>query len=278
MAVAGLLAAVVLCEFFLHNTPQADPLGKRLLYLPSARMLKLVSLGNEGLVADMLYLWSIQYYSQFQFREKFLYLDTVFNLITDLDPLYKDPYRIGAMIMSLQSEGDRAQHKAAIVRLYEKGMAARPDDWEIAEIAAWDAHQVMQDQELAVRWMGEAASRPGAPSTMMRMYARWRDDIGGWTVEDSIAYWEEVVEASENNWERNLATSHLYDAYVNLHRRTLDPALQRFFRRTGRCPDSWQQLVDVGVVATVPVDALGKAYGIDPDSCTLVAHKKIRWD
>ena len=276
--VAALLAVVVTSEVVLYNAPQADPLGKRVLYLPSADMLRLISLGNRGLVADMLYLWAIQYYSQFQSREKFLYLDTVFNLITDLDPLYTDPYRIGALIMSLQHHGDRAEHKRAIVQLYEKGMAARPDDWEIAETAAWDAYQVMQDKELAVRWMGQAASRPGAPNTLRRLYARWRDDIHGWTVEDSIAYWNEVVATADNKWERNLAISHLYDALVNLHRRTLDPMLQARFQRTGRCPSSWQELVDAGVLREVPLDGLGNPYGIDPDSCALVAHKKIRWD
>ena len=278
VVVAALLAVVIIGEVALHNAPEADPLGKRVLYLPSAEMLKLISLGNEGLVADLLYLWAIQYYSQFDFREKFLYLDTVFNLITDLDPLYKDPYRIGAMIMSLQKHGDQAEHKAAVVRLYEKGMGAMPDDWEIAEIAAWDAYLVMQDTELAVRWMGVAASRPDAPNTMMRLYARWRDDIHGWTVEDSITYWEEVVAASDNKVEKNLATSHLYDSYVSLHRRTLDPMLQAHFQRTGRCPSSWQELVEAGALAEVPLDSLGNPYGIDPESCALVAHKKIRWD
>jgi hypothetical protein len=278
VVVAALLALVVTSEVILHNAPQADPLGKRVLYLPSADMLRLISLGNRGLVADVLYLWSIQYYSQFQYREKFLYLDTVFNLITDLDPLYKDPYRIGALIMSLQTQGDRAEHKAAIVSLYEKGMAALPDDWEIAEVAAWDAYQVMQDQELAVKWMGEAASRPNAPSTMMRLYARWRDDINGWTVEDSIGYWEEVVAASENTWEKNLATAHLFDAYVILHRRTLDPLLRMIFQQTGRCPSSWQEVVDAGYLAAPPMDSLGNPYFIDTDTCRLLPRKKIRWE
>jgi hypothetical protein len=276
--VVALLTTAVLAELVLGSVPETDPLGKRVLYLPSKTMLQMMSLGNDGLVADLLYLWAIQYYSQFDFREKFLYLNTVFNLITDLDPRYRDPYRIGAMIMSLQKHGDRAAHRAAIVALYDKGIAAMPDDWEIAEIAAWDAHLVLQDKELAVRWMGEAASRPDAPNTIKRIYARWRDDIHGWTVEDSIAYWEEVVAGAETKVARNLATSHLYDSYVTLHRRQLDPVLRSFFERFGRCAESWQDVVDGGLIKSEPVDALGNPYGVDPETCTLVAHKKIRWD
>lgn len=278
VVIVVLLGTAVLCEVMLHSAPEADPLGKRVLYLPSEKMLRMASLGNDGLVADLLYMWAIQYYSQFDFREKFLYLDTVFNLITDLDPRYKDPYRIGAMIMSLQKYGDRADHKAAIVGLYEKGIAAMPEDWEVAEIAAWDANLVMQDKELAVRWMEIAAGRPDAPNTIKRIYARWRDDIHGWTVEDSIAYWEEVVAGASNKVELNLATSHLYDSYATLHRSTLDPLLRSYYQRTGRCPESWQDVVDAGLLAVPPLDRLGNPYGIDPETCTMVAHKKIRWE
>lgn len=273
-----LLAVVVTCEVVLHNAPEADPLGKRLLYLPSPEVLRLGSLGNDGLVADVLYMWSIQYYSQFDFREKFLYLDTVFNLITDLDPRYFDAYRIGAMIMSVQKHGDPDQHKAAIVRLYDKGIRAMPEDWEIAEWAAWDAYLVLHDTDQAVEWMGIAAERPDAPYVLQRLYGVWRDNIHGWTVEDSIAHWEEVLAGAETKAEINLATSHMYDSYVTLHRKTLDPMLQGYFQRTRRCPESWQELVDAGWMASVPVDYLGNSYGIDTTTCTMVPHKKIRWD
>jgi len=276
--VIALLAVVVTCEVILHNAPEADPLGKRLLYLPSAEVLRLVSLGNDGLMADLLYMWSIQYYSQFDFREKFLYLDTVFNLITDLDPRYFDAYRIGAMIMSVQKHGDPNQHKEAIVRLYDKGIRAMPEKWEIAEWAAWDAYLVLQDTDQAVEWMGIAAERPGAPYVLQRLYGVWRDNIHGWTVEDSIAHWHEVLAGAETKTEINLATSHMYDSYVTLHRRSLDPMLRDYFERTRSCPESWQELVDAGWLASVPTDYLGNPYGIDTTTCTMVAHKKIRWD
>jgi len=86
--VVVLLGVAVGAEVELGRIPKEDPLGRELLYLPSPEMLKIMSLGNPGLVADILYLWSIQYYSMFRPNERFLYLGTVYNLITDLDPLY----------------------------------------------------------------------------------------------------------------------------------------------------------------------------------------------
>jgi len=199
-AVLALGAAAVVSGARLHAIPEPDALGKQLLYLPTPEILKLASLGNQGLMADLLFIWSIQYYSQFAVDEKFLYLETVFDLVTDLDPRYFDAYRIGALIMTLQRFGDPAQHKAAIVRLYDKGLRNMPESWELAEVAAWDAHLVLNDQELAVRWMKAAAERPGAPPEVKRVYGRWRDNIHGWTVEDSIAYWEGIVAEATARW------------------------------------------------------------------------------
>ena len=90
MIVVALLAVAVTSELRMSRIPREDPLGRQLLYLPSPEMLKLLSLGNPGLAADVLYLWSIQYYSKFRPHERFLYLETVYNLITDLDPLGRD--------------------------------------------------------------------------------------------------------------------------------------------------------------------------------------------
>ena len=107
--IAALLSVAVYSELRLGRIPREDPLGRELLYLPSPEMLKIMSLGNPGLAADILYLWSIQYYSLYQPHERFLYLETIYNLITDLDPLYVDAYRIGALIMQIQTGGDQEE-------------------------------------------------------------------------------------------------------------------------------------------------------------------------
>ena len=75
-----LLCVAVTSEISLQKIPREDPLGRELLYLPSPEMLKIISLGNTGLAADVLYLWSIQYYSLFEPHERFLYLETIYDL------------------------------------------------------------------------------------------------------------------------------------------------------------------------------------------------------
>jgi tetratricopeptide (TPR) repeat protein len=277
LVVAVLLGLAIASEVRLRSLPRADPLDKELLYLPTPEMLKLLSLGNEGLMADLVYIWSIQYYSQFQPQERFLYLEKVYDLITDLDPKYFDAYRIGALIMSIQQQGDPVARREAVERLYDKGLENLPESWELAEVAAWDFYQVFGDHERGLKYAGMAAGIPGAPNRFLRLYGRWQDQEQAWTVEDSIAYWEQALAAATDRRDEILCRSHLYDAYARLHRRQLGAMLELYQDATGECPSDWQPLIDVGWISEVPKDYVGNPYLIDAEDCSLGWRKRIRW-
>ena len=67
-----------------------------------SKYLRVASLGYASVAADVLYLWSIQYYSNFQIEDRYKYVDHIYSgVITELDPHYFDPYWIGAMILSV---------------------------------------------------------------------------------------------------------------------------------------------------------------------------------
>jgi hypothetical protein len=276
VVIAVLLGLVVLSEFRLGEISREDPLGRELLYLPSPEMLKIMSLGNPGLVADVLYLWSIQYYSFYQPHERFLYLETVYNLITDLDPLYADAYRIGALIMQIQTGGDQEELEAAVRRIFDKGLRNLPDDWQLAEAAAWDFFIRFKDQETALHYAEIAGQRPGAPPRIKRMVGVWRDKENTWTLDDSIEYWRHAVENAENEWDRVLCMNQFYDAVTARDRMAIEPLLETYSARFGHCPGSWEELIRTGALRQVPLDAYGDPYGIGIEDCGLVAYKKFK--
>ena len=273
---AALLAGAIATEHHLRTLPRPDPLGKELLYLPSPTMLKLLSLGNEGLMADAVYVWAIQYYSQFSKSEKFLYLEKVFDLITDLDPLYFDAYRMGALIMQVEAPGRPEEKRHAVTRLYDKGIAAMPGSWQLAETAAWDCYLGFRDTALAVRYAEIAVRHPEAHHRIRRALGVWRDREGAWGIEDSIAYWQEALAEARTPGEELLTRNHLYDVIAARDRELLEPLLRSFRARLGSCPGSWEELVLTGQLLAVPRDYAGNPYGIDPVTCTIVADKKIR--
>ena len=274
--IAVLLGLVVVSEFRLGEIPREDPLGRKLLYLPSPEMLKIMSLGNPGLVADVLYLWSIQYYSFYRPHERFLYLETVYNLITDLDPLYADAYRIGALIMQIQTGGDQEDLEGAVRRIFDKGLRNLPDNWQLAEVAAWDFFIRFKDRETALHYAEIATQRPGAPPRIKRMVGVWRDKESAWTLEDSIEYWRRAVEDAENEWDHVLCMNQFYDAVTARDRKALEPLLDAFSAHFGVCPESWEDLIRAGALRQVPLDAYGDPYGIGLEDCDLVAVKKFK--
>ncbi len=274
--VVVLLGVAVGAEVELGRIPKEDPLGRELLYLPSPEMLKIMSLGNPGLVADILYLWSIQYYSMFRPNERFLYLGTVYNLITDLDPLYFDAYRIGALIMEIQTGGDQAQLKKAVRRLFDKGLENLPGSWQLAEAAAWDFFIRFHDQEAALHYAEIAAVQPDAPARIKRMVGVWRDKERAWTIDDSIDYWRRAIDEAEDEYDRAISVSHLYDAVVTKDRKALEAVLAAYSSRHGSCAESWDDVMAAGLIREVPLDLMGNPYEIDSSACTIVALKKIR--
>jgi hypothetical protein len=271
-----LLCVAVTCEISLRQIPREDPLGRDLLYLPSPEMLKIISLGNTGLAADVLYLWSIQYYSLFKPHERFLYLETIYDLITNLDPLFFDAYRIGALIMGIQVGGDQDVLQRKVQQLLDKGVRNLPGNCEMPEYAAWEMFMRYKDRAAALAYAEIAAECPDAPARIKRMVGVWRDKERVWGVDDSIAYWSEAVDEAKDDYERKMCLNHLYNAVFAKDKQGIQPLLEAYRDRYGSCAGGWGGLIRAGLIERVPLDFSGNAYGLDAEDCSLVAYKEIK--
>ena len=82
------------------------PAGEQqLLYLPSGQYLRVASLGHPSVVADFVYLWAIQYYSNYEREDRFRYVEHIFgSVIPELDPRYMDTYSLGTLILTVRPE------------------------------------------------------------------------------------------------------------------------------------------------------------------------------
>ncbi|MBD3858040.1 MAG: hypothetical protein IFK92_16235, partial [Acidobacteria bacterium] len=165
---------------------------------------------------------------------------------------------------------------AAVRRLFDKGLRNLPDDWQLAEAAAWDFYMRFKDRETAIHYAEIATQRPGAPPRIKRMVGVWRDKEGAWTLDDSIEYWRRALEDAENEWDSVMCMNQFYDAVTARDRKTLEPVLGGFSARYGFCPESWEDLIRTGALRQVPLDTFGDPYGIGIEDCGLVAYKKFK--
>lgn len=272
-AIGILLATGAGIEMQMSSFPREDPLGRHLLYLPTSEYLGLISLGNEGLMADYLYLWAIQYYAQFDPNEQFLYLDKIFDLITDLDPHYKDAYRIGAVMMLVEREKNPEQRKESVLALLQKGIDANPQDHTLAEEAAWKCFIFFKDKERAAEFVRIAMSRPNVTHRAMRFYGHLLEEE--WTLAESIDYWREMIGEADSDIQKAISRNNLYDLLVRRDRDIYEPYLKAYLERYGEAPTGWEDLLDLGWLRAIPADPVGAAYGINSDQGSMVVMKNL---
>lgn len=228
-----------------------------LLYLPNGRYLKVLSLGQAPLAADLVYLWAIQYYSDYGREDRFRYVKHVFgDVIAELDPHYVDAYGLGALILTVEA-GDLE----AGLELLDKGFAKNPDRWILPYLAAWECHRAGQYQR-AARYFEASARVPGAPSLVRRMQAGMMARAGDLTA--ALRLWRELRDdPASDELTRSIATRQVRDLQVRLDTAALEAAVREYERRAGKPPARLDDLVRAGILRSLPADPDGRPYVYD---------------
>ncbi len=228
-----------------------------LLYLPNGTYLELLSVGQAPLLADLIYIWAIQYYSDYGREDRFRYVKHVFrDVIAELDPHYVDAYGLGALILTVE-----ARDLEGGLELLDKGFARNPDRWILPYLAAWECSRAGQ-LERAVRYFQAAAGVPGAPSLVRRMRAGMTARAGD--VREALRLWRELRDdPASDDLTRAIASRQARDLQVRLDAAELEAAVRDYERRTGRPPARLEDLVRVGILRSLPVDPDGRPYVYD---------------
>jgi tetratricopeptide (TPR) repeat protein len=231
-----------------------------LLYLPEGPYLRALAFGHEETLADLLYIWAIQYYSNYEDSTRHEYLDRVFRgAITELDPLFTEPYLVGAMIMTLE-----ARRRDEALALYDKGLENMPGNWEIAYWAGWECY-FARDYLGARRYWLRAAGSDGAPPWFSRLAARMLEKAGD--LESAVAEYRALMENARDEETREMAKLWLERATTEADLERADRALDAYRARTGRCPLSLDELVAAGDLETLPSREGRGALVLDRSRC-----------
>jgi tetratricopeptide (TPR) repeat protein len=233
------------------------PSGSQVLYLPSGRYMKVTSLGFPEVMADLIYIWSIQYYSNYEAADRFKYLEHIYgNVISELDPRYVDPYLIGAMIMTVEA----SEHEMAL-RLLDKGIAANPDEWILPFDAGFLCYDTLRDYPRAAAYFERAMKIPEVPTVVRRLHAEMYNKMGDKRA--SLEFWKEVAAGAARTYVRDVSRMHVHDLTIEVDLQTLRGALAEWRARRAGNPPDLQALVRAGLLARVPLDPEGLPYLYD---------------
>lgn len=237
-----------------------------LLYLPRGPYLRALALGQEETLADLLYIWSIQYYSNYADESRFEYIKQIFEgAITDLDPRYTEVYLVGAMIMSVE-----AHDTDMALELLDKGLEKMPENWEIAYWAGWECYNSRRLLQARSYW-ARAARVVGAPPQLIRLAARMLEKSG--KLEDALAEYERILENPPDEKTEQLVRIWVQRTKTEIALRDTRRAVEAYRDRFGRCPSSLESLVRRGIIDSLPRTAEGKVPVYAPESCEVSAPK-----
>jgi tetratricopeptide (TPR) repeat protein len=234
-----------------------SPVKDELLFLPNGKHLKIMSLGHSNLLADAIYLWAIQYYSNYEREERQRYVEHIFgNVITELDPHYLDAYWIGALIMVVEN-GDLDGG----VRLLEKGMGPNPDAWILPYLAAWECYHGRQYARAAA-FFERAARISGAPDVVRRMRAGMISKGGD--LETSLDLWRAILEdPASDKLSLVIAERKVRELHSRVDVARLQAAVDRFRNHNRRYPVQLGELVHSGYIRDLPSASDGRPYRYD---------------
>ena len=229
-----------------------------LLYLPNGKFLRVASLGQAPLLADLIYIWAIQFYSNYEREDRFRYVNHVFSeVIAELDPHYVDAYWLGALILIVEDhdlDGGLA--------LLDQGFAANPEKWILPYLAAWEC-ALAGEPKRSAEYFELAAKVPEAPSSVRRMRAAMISRAGD--LETSLALWQEILDEPDGDPASvNVARRKIRDLTISIHLRDLQSAIGRFRGDNARYPGSLAELHQDGYIRFVPRHPDGADYDYDP--------------
>lgn len=236
---------------------------ERLLYITSGDLMKKVALSYNSLLADVYWIRAIQHYggdrrSDVPKRYELLY--PLLELTTSLDPRFMMAYRFGAIFL-MEPYPEGAGRPDLAIRLLEKGIRETPDRWEYYLDIGFVYYWRLSDYRHAAEWFRRGGDLPDGP-WWLRSYAAVMLAKGG-DRQSSRFLWLNLYQTSQDDWIRNNALLRLrqLDALDQIDQ--LDRLVGEYRRKTGRSPETWNDVVAARLLRGVPLDPSGTPYLLD---------------
>jgi tetratricopeptide (TPR) repeat protein len=241
------------------NIPRSNLPGASIIYIPSGKYLKHATFGYSSLMADLVYIWAIQYYSDYSIAERYDNLEQIFSIIAELDPKYLDPYEMGAIIAVYE-----ARDPYLAFKVLDLGLEKNPDQWIFPYQAGHYAASTVKDYELAQQYYKKAMEIESAPPIVKRLYAdaAFKDT----DYQTSWQNWLEVYNTAEDERIKKIASNHLYQVRSAMDLALLKNAIEKFKQKYDRFPRSLEHLQTAGILASVPRDLDENEYLYNPET------------
>jgi tetratricopeptide (TPR) repeat protein len=259
----GTLAASVFLQRKLEEARPEATL-EEVLYVPSPKVLKRLSLGYDGLMADIYWTRAVQYFGgrHSQGSTRYELLAPLLEITTTLDPHLIVAYEFGANFLTEKPPNGAGEPRRA-VDLMEFGIRNNPDEWRLYYNLAFIYYIDLKDYKSAAEWFERGSKVPNA-HPWMKLWAANAAQKGG-SIRMARSLWIATYQSTPDKMIRANAKAHLRALQVDEEVLALQAMVAEYQKRTGHLPGSFSDLIEAHMLGGVPADPLGHAYKLMPD-------------
>ncbi|MFZ3210749.1 MAG: hypothetical protein WA188_04480 [Terriglobales bacterium] len=248
---------------------RAGATAEEALYVPSPKILQRMSLGYNGLLADIYWTRAVQYFGQQHHlhSKNYKLLPPLLDIATSLDPHLTVAYEFGATFLA-QKPPEGAGDPDAAVRLVERGVRENPSEWRLYYNLGFIHYFERHDYSAAADAFERGSRVPGALPWMKVMAAQMSQHAGN--LQTARFLWSSLYQTTDNDDIRANAAKHLRALQVDEEVSLLEKRVAGFHERTRRWPANWGEMVAEGYLRGVPLDPTRRPYRLTPAGRVLV--------
>jgi tetratricopeptide (TPR) repeat protein len=246
---------------------------EEILYLPSGKTVKRLSLGYSSLLADIYWTRAVQYFGAQHMRggERYDLLFPLLDITTDLDPHLIVAYETGSIFLS-QRRPDGAGEPDKAAALVEKGIRENPTYWRLYFTLGFIHYVDRKDYKAAQQAFQKGSEVPGALPWMKTMAARMAEKAYDPATAEYL--WRTIYETTHDPNVKDTATRHLISLRADSDIDELERRTQAYYQRFKVYPEQWSDLVRAGLLRGIPLDPNGSPYQLRLDGTVRVEDPK----
>jgi tetratricopeptide (TPR) repeat protein len=268
LLVCGMTAAALLIRRIDELRPAATL--QETLYVTSPRLLKRISLGYDGLLADIYWTRAVQYFGGTHGRGggNYKLLWPLLNITTQLDPHLIPAYEFGeTFLVAKPPEGAGDPDKA--IELVRHGIQSNPGDWHLYYDLAFIYYD-LKDYRNAAEAFLRGSQLPDAHPFLKIMAAQMAQHGGD--LQTARMMWSETYQTTHDKMIRANAAAHLRAIQVDDNVTALENLARAYRDRVGRFPENFSEMVSAGLIRGIPLDPLNHPYKLQPGGKVVVTH------
>jgi len=234
------------------------------LYFNSPKLVKRLSLGYDGLLADIYWTRAVQYFGSHHAVEAKEYnlLAPLLEITTTLDPKLVVAYEFGANFLGSKPPLGAGQPDKAIA-LLEEGIRTNPDNWRLYYDLGFFYYMDLKDYARAAKAFERGTKVPNAHPVLRVLAAQMAQHAG--EIQMARMLWQATYATTTEDMIRQNAIAHLRALEVDEGVTELEKMVAAYTEKMGRRPSSFSELIGAGMLAGVPRDPDGKPYKLMAD-------------